>query len=304
MGRKGGRGGGDGGGEPASDQYGETMTSQDRGNNFSGMGRGRGGGGGAGGGGRKGSDVSFIRHVPKFLQPHAHMLGQGGPREDDPEAILGQQALDDARRRQDQDEDDDEDDTEALLRAVEEDPSLAQQHPELSSVVQRAEAALLKERGNVAFGEGNYDVAVAHFGRAIGLDPQNEVYYSNRAAALIAIKRYSEAASDAKKAAEIKPRWAKAHARLGAALLGMEEYSGAREAYEAAARLEPDDRQVQAALSKSRALEVREEAEGRHRFKRKAEEVGGGKRERAQGAVNAKALAVKNKTLLSFEDGE
>lgn len=31
----------------------------------------------AGGSGRKGADLTFTRHVPKFLQAHAHLLGGG-----------------------------------------------------------------------------------------------------------------------------------------------------------------------------------------------------------------------------------
>lgn len=29
------------------------------------------------GGGRHGSNVNYVRHVPKFLQGHAHLLGKG-----------------------------------------------------------------------------------------------------------------------------------------------------------------------------------------------------------------------------------
>ena len=68
MGRRGGRGGGSkGGGEPGgfSDQYGEGMKSQDRGEFHGTPGRGGGGGGmtggGEAGGGRKGLDLSGLR---------------------------------------------------------------------------------------------------------------------------------------------------------------------------------------------------------------------------------------------------
>lgn len=104
MGR--GRGKGRGGGEEREDQYGGGFGSQDRGEHFSagrgaksGSGGGFTGGGEAGecsvgpavqqqthamnsythivGGSKKGSQVSYVRQVPKFLQAHAHLLGKG-----------------------------------------------------------------------------------------------------------------------------------------------------------------------------------------------------------------------------------
>lgn len=66
------------------DQYGEGR-SQDRDEHFgAGRGGGRMSGGGSAGGGRRGSNVSFQRQLPKFLQPYAHMLGKQGPSEEEP----------------------------------------------------------------------------------------------------------------------------------------------------------------------------------------------------------------------------
>jgi len=75
MGRRGGRGGGrSGGGEPGgfSDQYGEAMRSQDRGEFQGAAGRGGSGGGmtggGEAGGTRRGLDLSGLR----FESQHRH----------------------------------------------------------------------------------------------------------------------------------------------------------------------------------------------------------------------------------------
>lgn len=107
MGRGRGRGRGGGAGE-REDQYGGGFGSQDRQEHFnagqgskSGSGGGFTGGGEAGnvlthlsfsclcrhpmdipciqtaGGSKKGSQVSYVRQVPKFLQAHAHLLGKG-----------------------------------------------------------------------------------------------------------------------------------------------------------------------------------------------------------------------------------
>lgn len=66
--------------------------------------------------------------------------------------------------------------------------------------------------------------AVRHFSKAIGLEPGNEIYYSNRAAAHTALKNYRGALSDGKEAVQLKPRWAKGWARIGAAHMGLEEF--------------------------------------------------------------------------------
>lgn len=162
-----------------------------------------------------------------------------------------------------------QDDT-ALLAAVEQDPTLVQRYPELSSLVDKSKAEKLKHRGNTEFSAGKHEEAEVLFSECISLDPNNAIYWSNRAAARIALKNYAEAEKDARKAVELKPTWVKGYARLGAALLGMGHGGEAREALETALRLEPENETIQVQLSRAAALEAKEEAEGqKHRFKRK-----------------------------------
>ncbi len=100
-----------------SDQFGEYGGSQDRDEQFAPMGRGRNtGGGSAGASARKGANLSFERHVPKFLQPYAHMLGAKREDEDEP-VVVGQDA---AQRRGGKDSDDGDDaaDDEAVSAAI------------------------------------------------------------------------------------------------------------------------------------------------------------------------------------------
>lgn len=47
--------------------------------------------------------MNFERHVPKFLQPYAHLLGQKRQDEDEPQIVAAQQRL----QEQDDDEEDD-----------------------------------------------------------------------------------------------------------------------------------------------------------------------------------------------------
>lgn len=186
------------------------------------------------------------RHVPKFLQAHAHMLNKSV--EEEPEAAALAQKFDDGKAadgQEDEGEDDDEQARacwrdggggggvlaagagsawagptmarlpptfmtvhlpaaacdcclplsssslqEALRRAIELDPSLLQQHPELQSVADRAEAEAIKAQGNAAFQAGKLEEAAALFGRCIELDGSSHIYYSNRAAALTGLKDY------------------------------------------------------------------------------------------------------------------
>ena len=73
-----------------------------------------------------------------------------------------------------------------------------------------------------------YEDAVASFTKCIALDTENEVYYSNRAAAFTALQRFAEALADGKRAVALKPRWAKGWARIGAAYSGLEEHAEVR----------------------------------------------------------------------------
>lgn len=54
----------------------------------------------------------------------------------------------------------------ALRRAVAEDPSLAEQYPELASVVAKNEAEAAKDLGNKAFSEKRYSLHFHHLAYA------------------------------------------------------------------------------------------------------------------------------------------
>lgn len=56
---------------------------------------------------------------------------------------------------------------------------------------------------------GNYDLAIALYTKAIELDPNNHVHYSNRSAAYANKGNYQNALEDAEKTISIKPDWPK-----------------------------------------------------------------------------------------------
>ena len=83
--------------------------------------------------------------------------------------------------------------------------------------------------------------------------PSSHVFLSNRSAALLSLKRYSAAATDARRAVALAPTFGKAHARLGQSLYFLKEYEGAVSAYEDAIHYEPDNPITKTYLEKARS---------------------------------------------------
>lgn len=88
--------------------------------------------------------------------------------------------------------------------------------------------------------------------------PSSHVFLSNRAAALLSLKRYAAAATDARRAVALAPTFGKAHARLGQSLYFLKEYHGAVAAYEDAVTYEPDNDITRTYLEKARTKLIRQ----------------------------------------------
>ena len=82
--------------------------------------------------------------------------------------------------------------------------------------------------------------------------PSSHVFLSNRAAALLSLKRYAAAATDSRRAVALAPTFGKAHARLGQSLYFLKDYEGAVAAYEEAVYYEPDNKVTETYLQKAR----------------------------------------------------
>ena len=82
--------------------------------------------------------------------------------------------------------------------------------------------------------------------------PSSHVFLSNRSAALLSLKRYSAAATDARRAIALAPTFGKAHARLGQSLYFLKDYEGAVAAYEDAIHYEPDNPITKTYLDKAK----------------------------------------------------
>jgi len=57
--------------------------------------------------------------------------------------------------------------------------------------------------GDAAFGNGDYSTAVRHYTAALEIDPNTPVFFTKRAAAYMAIKKYTQALKDLDRAVEL-----------------------------------------------------------------------------------------------------
>ena len=111
------------------------------------------------------------------------------------------------------------------------------------------QAERYKSQGNNALKANLFGEAVELYTKAISLDPNSEVYFSNRSAAYANMERYKEALDDAQEAVTLKPGWVKGHLRRGSALTGLKKHEEARKAYMKAHQLDPHNSQVEALLT-------------------------------------------------------
>ncbi|CAF1228986.1 unnamed protein product [Adineta steineri] len=121
------------------------------------------------------------------------------------------------------------------------------------NTVNTIEAKRLKDLGNEAFTQKNFDEASELFSQALVLtdvsDYDRSILYSNRAAAYLekcetlpitssTDSRYL-ALQDAEHAHDLRPMWPKAHCRIGQAHVALGEYEKAVHSYEKALALDP-----------------------------------------------------------------
>lgn len=92
----------------------------------------------------------------------------------------------------------------------------------------KQEALKLKDQGNQYLKEQKYDDAIACYSKAIELDNQNAVFYSNRAQVHIKLENYGLAIADCDKALEIDPNMMKAYYRKGVSLMAILKYKEAQ----------------------------------------------------------------------------
>ncbi|XP_053490794.1 small glutamine-rich tetratricopeptide repeat-containing protein alpha [Ictalurus furcatus] len=106
---------------------------------------------------------------------------------------------------------------------------------------QLAEAEQLKSDGNDQMKVENFSAAVEFYSKAIQINPQNAVYYCNRAAAYSKLGNYAGAVRDCECAIGIDPNYSKAYGRMGLALSSLNKHTEAVGYYKKALELDPEN---------------------------------------------------------------
>jgi len=105
----------------------------------------------------------------------------------------------------------------------------------------KSKADSFKIEGNGYMKNGAFDEAIASYNKAIEIDPNNAVYFCNRAAAQTGKLAFDRALTDCSKALEIDPNYSKAYSRMGLTYSKMESYQMAVECYKKALSLDPEN---------------------------------------------------------------
>ncbi|TSQ58040.1 Tetratricopeptide repeat protein 12 [Bagarius yarrelli] len=102
------------------------------------------------------------------------------------------------------------------------------------------EANVLKEKGNHAFALGDYEMAVSMYTEALEQLRDMPALYTNRAQALIKLKRYKEAISDCEWALKCSDKCIKAYVHMGKAHLWLKNFKKSRLCYEKVLDIAPE----------------------------------------------------------------
>ncbi|KAL4476381.1 hypothetical protein ABPG74_010114 [Tetrahymena malaccensis] len=123
------------------------------------------------------------------------------------------------------------------------------------------QATAYKNEGNKAFQENRFQDAIDAFTKAIEINPNDHVFYSNRSGAYASLNKLEEALSDAVKCVQIKPDWAKGYQRKGHAEYELGKLTEAVATFKKGLEYEPSNAILKERLSKVEE-ELKEESAG------------------------------------------
>ncbi|KAJ4719683.1 Ankyrin repeat family protein [Melia azedarach] len=115
--------------------------------------------------------------------------------------------------------------------------------PEVPPEIKK-KAAEAKSRGDEAFKQKDYHMAVDCYTQAIDLDPNDATLFSNRSLCWIRLGQAEQALADAKACRAIRPNWPKACYREGAALRLLRKYDEAASTFYEGVKLDPENKEL------------------------------------------------------------
>ncbi|XP_037448681.1 ankyrin-1-like [Triticum dicoccoides] len=109
-------------------------------------------------------------------------------------------------------------------------------------------ASELISLGNISLKKKDYAVAAKLYSRAMQLDPDDAVLFSDRSLCWLHMGNGRKALLDANKCRKMRPHWPKACRQQGDALMLLKDYEGASERFLDGLKLDPVDTDIEDAL--------------------------------------------------------
>uniref|UniRef100_A0A452XPX0 Uncharacterized protein n=1 Tax=Aegilops tauschii subsp. strangulata TaxID=200361 RepID=A0A452XPX0_AEGTS len=109
-------------------------------------------------------------------------------------------------------------------------------------------ASELISLGSISLKKKDYAVAAKLYSRAMQLDPDDAVLFSDRSLCWLHMGDGRKALLDANKCRKMRPHWPKACRRQGEALMLLKDYEGASERFLDGLKLDPVDTDIEDAL--------------------------------------------------------
>jgi small glutamine-rich tetratricopeptide repeat-containing protein alpha len=120
-----------------------------------------------------------------------------------------------------------------------------QQKEQQKPVIDIEKAESFKTQGNQFLTSKQYSEAIESYSKAIEFNPENAIYYCNRAAAHSFLGQHEKAIDDCKASISKDPKYSKAYSRLGLAFYSLGNFRESKENYEKALEYDPNNQSIQ-----------------------------------------------------------
>ncbi|KAL5702050.1 hypothetical protein ACHQM5_027318 [Ranunculus cassubicifolius] len=108
-----------------------------------------------------------------------------------------------------------------------------------------------KLKGDKAFRDKDYSLAVSHYSKALLVDPSSHILLSNRSLCYLRLNNGKAALKDAMACVSLKPDWPKACYRAGSALSLLGDYENAAEALKEGLEMDPGNQEMKTAYEEA-----------------------------------------------------